>query len=108
MCTTAVCNTAGITLSLAYLVDAYRELAGDALASCIIIRNTMSFAIGYGITPWLDGLGLQDCFVSVAFVGLAICLVFLPMIWWGRRLREAKRLDYWREVRVRLERHGAH
>ncbi|KAM0480185.1 hypothetical protein ACHAPX_004010 [Trichoderma viride] len=103
MCFLAACNTAGITLSIAYLVDSYREISGDGLASCIIIRNTMSFAIGYGITPWLDGLGLQNCFISVAFVALAICAIFLPMIFYGKRLRGLKRESYWKEVKLRKE-----
>ncbi|KAL6824709.1 major facilitator superfamily domain-containing protein [Trichoderma sp. SZMC 28015] len=103
MCILAACNTAGITLSIAYLVDSYREVSGDGLASCIIIRNTMSFAIGYGITPWLDGMGLQNCFISVAFVALAICAIFLPFIWYGKRLRNLKRESYWREVKLRRE-----
>ncbi|KAL7802259.1 major facilitator superfamily domain-containing protein [Trichoderma aethiopicum] len=103
MCVLAACNTAGITLSIAYLVDSYREISADGLASCIIIRNTMSFAINYGITPWLDGLGLQNCFISVAFVGLAICSSFLPVIWFGKRLRNLKRESYWREAKLRQE-----
>jgi hypothetical protein len=41
------CVTAGITLSVNYLIDSYRELSGDAIITVIIIRNTMSFAI-YG------------------------------------------------------------
>lgn len=104
----SICNAAGVTLSLAYLVDAYRDVAGDALATCIIIRNTMSFAIGYGITPWLDALGYQNCFISVAFVGLAICSVFLFIIKFGKTLRKQKRLEYWQEVRIRVEKGLVH
>jgi hypothetical protein len=48
MCLLALANTSGITLSVNYLVDSYRELSGDAMASVILVRNTMSFAIGYG------------------------------------------------------------
>lgn len=104
----STCNACGITLSLAYLVDSYREVAGDALASCIIVRNTMSFAIGYGITPWLDALGYQNCFISVAFVGLAVCSAFLFMIRFGKRFREASRVRYWNEVRIRIEKGLVH
>lgn len=104
----SMCNACGISLSLAYLVDSYREIAGDALATCIIVRNTMSFAIGYGITPWLDALGYQNCFISVAFVGLAVCGVFLVMIWCGKGLREKSRGKYWEEVRVRIEKGLVH
>lgn len=104
----SMCNACGISLSLAYLVDSYREIAGDALATCIIVRNTMSFAIGYGITPWLDALGYQNCFVSVAFVGLAVCAVFLVMIRFGKGLREKSREKYWNEVRIRVEKGLVH
>lgn len=104
----SMCNACGISLSLAYLVDAYREVAGDALATCIILRNTMSFVIGYGITPWLDALGYQDCFVSVAFVGLAACAVFLVVIWRGKAWRARSRGEYWGEVKIRMEKGLVH
>ncbi len=103
MGTTAFANTMGITLSVAYLIDTYRDISGDSLTTCIIIRNTMSFAIGYGITPWVEDLGYQDCFISAAFVGLAICSVFLIMVRWGKMLREKKRVQYWREVKKRMD-----
>ncbi|OTA86368.1 hypothetical protein M434DRAFT_82144 [Hypoxylon sp. CO27-5] len=103
MGTTAFANTMGITLSVSYLIDTYRDISGDALTTCILIRNIMGFAIGYGITPWLDNLGYQNCFISVAFVGLAICCVFLVMIMWGKKFREMKRVDYWREVKKRID-----
>lgn len=49
MCTLALANTCGITLSVNYLVDSYRELSYDAMATMILVRNTMSFAVGYGL-----------------------------------------------------------
>ncbi len=103
MGTTAFCNTSGITLSVNYLVDSYRDLSGDGMTAVIIIRNTMSFAIGYGITPWLDGLGTQNCFVSAAFVGLAVSAVFLIVISQGKKWRESRRIRYWNLVGKHIE-----
>lgn len=97
------CSAAGLTISVAYLVDCFPDIAGDGLTTVIIVRNTMSFAIGYGITPWLDGLGLQNCFISVAFVALAICSVFLIFIRFGKKFRAMKRESYWREVQDRRD-----
>ena len=99
----SACCASGITLSFKYLIDSFRDIAGDGLGTCIIIRNTMGFAIGYGITPWVGALGLQDCFISVAAVSLAICAVYLPVIFFGKRLRAVNRDGYWREVKARLE-----
>jgi hypothetical protein len=44
----AVTVVTGCTLSLNYVVDSYHALASDAIVSMILVRNTMSFAIGYG------------------------------------------------------------
>ena len=100
---TAFCNTCGVTLSVNYLVDSYREIGSDGLTSVILIRNTMSFAIGYGITPWLENLGYQNCFISAAFVGLAVSAVFLIMIWKGKYFRERYRVKYWTLVRKHVD-----
>ncbi|KAK5451702.1 hypothetical protein LTS15_007962 [Exophiala xenobiotica] len=94
----AACNVFGITLSVNYLIDTYHEISGDAMTTVIIVRNTMSFAIGYGITPWVENLGLQNCFVSAAFIGMAASSAFLIMIVWGKKFRENSRVEYWNLV----------
>ena len=84
----AMTNTVGLQLSVAYCIDSYRALSGEAIITVILVRNTMSFAIGYGITPWVTDMGLQNCFITAAFVGMAqVCTVFV-MIRYGKRLRE--------------------
>ncbi|RAL03653.1 putative MFS transporter [Aspergillus ibericus CBS 121593] len=108
MCLLALANTCGITLSVNYLVDSYRELSGDAMASVILVRNTMSFAMGYGITPWVDHLGYQNCFISAAFVGMTCAAVFLVMIKYGKTFRMHSREKYWRIVGENWERGMGH
>ncbi|KAJ5291086.1 hypothetical protein N7478_000337 [Penicillium angulare] len=108
MCMLAFTNTCGITLSVNYLVDSYRELSGVAMATVILVRNTMSFAIGYGITPWVDNLGYQNCFVSAAFVGMACAAVFLVMIKYGKSYRIRSRERYWKIVQENWEKGMGH
>ncbi|UPK92228.1 hypothetical protein LCI18_003163 [Fusarium solani-melongenae] len=83
----AFTSAVGITLSVNYLIDSYHDISGDAIVTVILVRNTMSFAISYGITPWLTDLGYQNCFISAAFVGMTASLVFLVMIKYGKSLR---------------------
>lgn len=47
----AFSNTVGLALSVAYAVDSYRALGAEAVVTVILVRNTMSFAIGWGIVP---------------------------------------------------------
>ncbi|KAK7417644.1 hypothetical protein QQX98_004465 [Neonectria punicea] len=87
MCCLAFTTTVGITLSVNYLIDSYHDISGDAIVTVILVRNTMSFAISYGITPWITNLGYQNCFISAAFVGMAASSVFFIMIKYGKTLR---------------------
>lgn len=41
-------SSLGLQLSISYCIDSYRELSGEAVVTMILIRNTMSFAIGHG------------------------------------------------------------
>ncbi|KAJ1323757.1 MFS transporter DHA1 family multidrug resistance protein [Microdochium nivale] len=88
----------GLALSINYMIDSYHAISGDAIVTLILIRNTMSFVISYGITPWVQNLGYQNCFISVAFVGLAISAVFLPIIKYGKALRTRSAAKYWEIV----------
>ena len=42
----------GVALSVSiyvnYMVDSYHDISGDAITTIMLVRNTMSFAIGYG------------------------------------------------------------
>ncbi|KAL2439289.1 putative MFS-type transporter [Exophiala dermatitidis] len=95
----AYTNTVGLQLSISYCVDSYRDLAGETIITVIIIRNTMSFAIGYGLTPWVENMGYQDAFILAAFAGLAQVLTFLIFIKYGKRLRKASTDTYLKYVK---------
>ena len=45
----AITNNLGAVVSISYCIDSYRELGGEAIVTVIFVRNTMSFAIGYGL-----------------------------------------------------------
>ncbi|RFU81384.1 serine threonine kinase 16 [Trichoderma arundinaceum] len=87
MCGLAFATTMGVTLSINYLIDSYHEISGDAIVTVIIVRNTMSFAISYGITPWLTNLGYKNCFISAACISVATSSVCFIMIKYGKGLR---------------------
>ncbi|RKL44084.1 hypothetical protein BFJ72_g3817 [Fusarium proliferatum] len=72
----------------------YYELSGDAMVTIILVRNTMSFAISYGITPWITNMGYQNCFISAAFIALAACSACFVMIKFGKLLRQQSAARY--------------
>ncbi|KAL8717889.1 MAG: hypothetical protein Q9225_004914 [Loekoesia sp. 1 TL-2023] len=82
-------NIVGLQLSVSYCIDSYRELSAEALVTVILVRNTMSFAMGYGITPWVTDMGLQNAFVVAAFASLAQVLTVFVFIRYGQDMRRA-------------------
>ncbi|KAK2069195.1 hypothetical protein P8C59_003798 [Phyllachora maydis] len=94
----ALTNTIGLQLSVSYCIDSYKDLAGEAVVTVILVRNTMSFAVGYGLTPWVDGMGLQNAFLVAALAGLAQCLTFLLFVRYGKGFRRTSAPRYARYV----------
>ncbi|KAH7009421.1 uncharacterized protein B0I36DRAFT_342356 [Microdochium trichocladiopsis] len=95
----AMAITIGLTISVNYLIDSYPEISGDTIVTVIIIRNTISFAISYGITPWLYQLGYQTYFISAAFIGLPVTSIYLVVIHFGKRLRAQSATKYFELMR---------
>ncbi|CAI6097655.1 unnamed protein product [Clonostachys chloroleuca] len=93
---------AGCQLPISYCIDCYKDLGADAIVTVILIRNTMSFAVSYGITPWVMNLGYRNAFLVAAFTALAQTAMFLVFIKWGRQIRKAgvsKYLKYVQQVK---------
>lgn len=86
----------GSSIALSYNVDCFKDISGMSTTSVIIIRNTLGFAISYGITPWYTNMGLQNCFIMAGFLSLGCTSTFLLMIWKGKSLRRHSAPRYWR------------
>ncbi|KAK7553494.1 major facilitator superfamily protein [Phyllosticta paracitricarpa] len=95
----------GGSIALSYDVDCFKEIAGESMISVIIIRNTLGFAVSWGINPWIDSLGLQNCFISVSMVALVCTATFLPMVKYGKALRRWSTQKYWEYVATSIAPH---
>ncbi|KAK5216424.1 hypothetical protein LTR72_010598 [Exophiala xenobiotica] len=91
--------TIGCQLPVSYCIDSYKDVSGDGMVTVILIRNTMSFSVSYGITPWVTNMGYQNAFITAACVACAQISLFLVFIKWGRRMRKASAPRYLKYVR---------
>ncbi|KAK1534984.1 major facilitator superfamily transporter [Colletotrichum costaricense] len=96
--TLAINNALAVAGSLGYAIASYPQLSGDMITTCVIIRNTMSFAINYGITPWLNHMGYRDTYIIVAAIGFVWNASIFVMTKYGRTIRENSANRYWRHV----------
>lgn len=92
-------NALCVSAALTYAISSYRELSGGMVVTCVLIRNTLSFAINYAITPWLEATGYLNTYVTVAVIGFVWNASLFGMVRWGRRMREATAQRYWRDVK---------
>ncbi|KAL7934009.1 major facilitator superfamily protein [Trichoderma chlorosporum] len=94
------------SIVLSYNVDCFKDMSGESTVSMIILRNTLGFAVSYGITPWYRNMGLQNCFIMAGFLSLGCTSTFLFMIWKGKSLRRRCAERYWNYARKGI--HAAH
>lgn len=86
----------GGSVALSYNVDCFKDISHESTTAIIIVRNTLGFAISYGITPWYTNMGLQNCFIMAGFLSLGCTGTFLFMIWKGKDLRRWSAPRYWK------------
>lgn len=89
--------------SVNYAVDSYREIASDSMVTVILIRNCMSFGIGYGVTPWFQNEGLKRCFGEAAAVSFVCISTFFIFIKWGKDMRMKGKHVYWNFVQQSID-----
>ncbi len=82
-----------------YVTDSYKELQGSTMSSLNIMRCTMAFGFGYAVNPWLEATGTKNTFVTWCVMSFALFATFVPMIFWGKKLRVRSTHAYWTEVK---------
>ncbi|KAL7917009.1 major facilitator superfamily domain-containing protein [Trichoderma austrokoningii] len=103
LCLISITLPMGANLAFIYILDTYKEVAGEGLVSAILIRNMMGFAFGYAVVPMITNLSLRYAFVLIAILGLAVWCTAIVMIFVGKSLRRRTARSYWNLV----ERYGA-
>lgn len=98
MGTIAFVSAVGLQVSVAYCIDSYTDLASEAIVAVILIRNSMSSGVSYGITPWVTNMGFQNAFLVAAFVGMAQAATFFIFVRYGKAMRRASSGRYMRYV----------
>ena len=99
----------GVQLCISYCIDSYKALGGEAIVAVVLVRNTLLFAVSYGITPWVTNLNYKAAFIIAAVAGFAQVSTFLLMVWFGPAMRASSKTRYYKYVKQNADRGiGAH
>ncbi|OAA48789.1 Major facilitator superfamily transporter [Cordyceps fumosorosea ARSEF 2679] len=88
------CLTAGGVVSLAYAMDCYHDVIGNALVGVTLIRNLLTVVILFVLTPWLDGMGIQDVHILIAVLTVLVLVGPVGLIIWGKKARKKTAAAY--------------
>jgi len=81
------------------------QLVAEAFVGIAFIRNAISIAIPLTSIIWLNNMGLTYMFMTAALINLVIGLLFIPMIFFGKKIRVGLADRYHQIIEKRLQ-HG--
>lgn len=78
----------GSTTSITFVVDSYRQYAGEALVTLNFCKNVLhGLVFSLFVTHWLEGAGSKTVFLWIGVMQMAAVLFTVPMYVFGKRLR---------------------
>ncbi|KAI3106472.1 hypothetical protein CBS147333_6575 [Penicillium roqueforti] len=75
------------TLTITYLTDSYKDIVGDALVGVTLTRNSFSTAFIFALSPWVAKVGLKNTFITILVIAIAILMVFVVFLRYGKAFR---------------------
>ncbi|PLN81755.1 MFS general substrate transporter [Aspergillus taichungensis] len=73
--------------TLSYLMDSYQDIIGDALVGVIFTRNILSVIVLFVLTPWVNGMHMQNTHILIAVLCFVVLLLPVPLLLWGKKAR---------------------
>ncbi len=80
--------TASANVMLTYAVDCYPWRAAHIGVVVNVLKNLVAFGVGYGVTPWLEAVGPEKQFGTMAGILWFWFLFVIPLAMFGPRLRQ--------------------
>ncbi|KAI9708382.1 MAG: hypothetical protein M1820_004086 [Bogoriella megaspora] len=79
----------GTNVSLAYIVDSYRPIAGETIVTQLAFKSCFGFLLSFYTNPWVDESGYSHAFGAMAGISAAVQVLWLLFFFVGKRVRRA-------------------
>lgn len=80
-------------VSLVYIVDSYRPIAGETVVTQLALKSAFGFLLSFYTNPWIDRVGYQDAFGTMAGIAGFVLMFWVVFYVWGKGIRH-KSLDW--------------
>lgn len=84
-------------ISLVYIVDGYRPIAGEAVVTQLAFKSAFGFLLSFYTNSWIEETGYQCAFGEMAAIAGCVLICWVPFFVWGKQIR--KSTLRWRIVR---------
>ncbi|RDW89776.1 putative synaptic vesicle transporter SVOP-1 [Coleophoma cylindrospora] len=87
-------SAAPMSIALTYLTDAYVEIVADSMVALTVTRNIVATVFVFAISPWIAGIGMQNVYIMLGVLTVAILLSVFVFIFYGKRIRSKTASKY--------------
>lgn len=63
------------------------QVIGDALVGVTVVRNTLSTAFIFAVTPWVATVGIKWVIITIVLITTVVLMFTAVFIKWGRAFR---------------------
>lgn len=77
----------GSTMSISFVVDSYKQHAGEALVTLNLTKNTIGFIFSLWFNRALTARGSRTIFIILGIIQIICCLGAIPLYIYGKRCR---------------------
>jgi hypothetical protein len=77
----------GTNVCLVYVIDAYRPVAGEITLAVMGFKSLFGFLLSFYTNPWIDEVGYQNAYGTMAGISAFIILMWVPLYIWGKTIR---------------------
>ena len=67
----------------------FHQLTAEAFITITFIRNIPSIGVPFGVVGWIASIGVAKLFIISGSVSIIVCLLLIPFIIYGRRMRQS-------------------
>lgn len=74
--------------AMSYLMDAYPEIVIQGMVGVSIINNTLACVFTFVCSLWLDHVGTQNTYITLAVIDFVSIAFIIPTLVWGKSWRK--------------------
>lgn len=74
--------------AMSYLMDAYPEIVIQGMVGVSIINNTLACIFTFVCSMWIDKVGTQNTYITLAVIDFVSIAFVIPTLYWGKSWRK--------------------